>query len=57
MVGKMTMFDAKNKTFDVENFIFTALGRGGEHKSRGAPDVGGSRGSDEWVEWTNIQEF
>ena len=57
MVGKMTMFDAKNKTFDVENFIFSAFGRGGEHKSRGAPDVRGSRGSDEWVEWTNIQEF
>ena len=43
MVGKMAMFDAKNQTVDVENFIFTALGRGGEHKSRGVPDVRLSR--------------
>ena len=45
MVGKMTIFDAKNQTFDGfqtsknGNIIFSA-GQGGEPKSRGAPDDG-----------------
>ena len=46
MVGKMTIFDAKNQTFDgFSNFkkwkiIIFSAGQGGEPKSRGAPDDG-----------------
>ena len=36
----MTLLDAKNKTFDGDNFIFSGVVQGGEPTSRGAPDDG-----------------
>ena len=40
MVGTVTMLDAKNETFDGDNFIFSAVVQGGEPKSWGEFDDG-----------------